>query len=136
MKSNNAPPYYLYSNTAFKYQKHLNDLVAPSWLVDTLKHHLNGDFGRPQTKLEGSQLVQDPVRSGRGRRASWRCGFQARSLRSVPTAAARVVGHNDGQENYLYITINYSLGIPFSHFSYFRNALRIVLKYILHLIHH
>ena len=30
MKSNNAPPSYLYSNAAFKYQKHLNDLVAPS----------------------------------------------------------------------------------------------------------
>jgi hypothetical protein len=78
---------------AFNYQKRLDDLAAPSWLVDTFRHHLNADFWPPSDKLEGSPLVQDLVRSGRGSRASWRCGFQARSLRGVPTAAARVVGH-------------------------------------------
>jgi hypothetical protein len=56
-------------------------------------------FGHPRTKLEDSQLVQDLVRSGWGSGASWRCGFQARSLRGVPMAAARVVGHNKGQDN-------------------------------------
>jgi len=39
-------------------------------------------------------------------------------------ALARVVGRNDGQEN----TINNSLGIPFSSYSYFRDALRIVIN--------
>jgi hypothetical protein len=53
--------------------------------------------GRPQTNFESSPLVQDLVRSGRGSRTSWWCGFRARSLRGVPTAAARVAGHNDGQ---------------------------------------
>ncbi|KIM73109.1 hypothetical protein PILCRDRAFT_733045 [Piloderma croceum F 1598] len=48
--------------------------------------------GRPQTNFESSLLVQDLVRSGRGSRTSWWCGFRARSLKGVPTAAARVVG--------------------------------------------
>ena len=33
MLSSNVPPSFLHKNTAFKYQKHLNDLVVPSWLV-------------------------------------------------------------------------------------------------------
>ena len=47
MKSNTAPPSYLYRNAPFKYQKHLNDLVAPSWLVNTFRRHLNADFWPP-----------------------------------------------------------------------------------------
>ena len=43
MKSNNAPMYYLHSNSAFKYQKCLDDLATPSWLVDTFHRYLNAD---------------------------------------------------------------------------------------------
>jgi hypothetical protein len=52
MKSNNAPPSYLYSNATFKYQRHLNDLVAPSWLVDMFKCHLNADFWPPSDEAQ------------------------------------------------------------------------------------
>jgi hypothetical protein len=55
-KSNNAPPSYLYSNAAFKYQKHLNDLVGPSWLVDTFKRHLNADFWPPSDEARGQPI--------------------------------------------------------------------------------
>ena len=56
MKYNNAPPSYLYSNAAFKYQKHLNDLVVPSWLVDTFRHHLNADFWLPSDEARGQPI--------------------------------------------------------------------------------
>jgi hypothetical protein len=56
MKSNNAPPSYLYSNAAFKYQKHLNDLVAPSRLVDTFRRHLNADFWPPSDEARGHPI--------------------------------------------------------------------------------
>lgn len=41
MQFNNAPPSYLHSNSTFKYQKRLDDLATPSWLVDTFRRHLN-----------------------------------------------------------------------------------------------
>jgi hypothetical protein len=56
MLSSNVPPSFLHENTAFKYQKHLNDLVAPSWLVDTFKRHLNADFWPPSDKARGQPI--------------------------------------------------------------------------------
>ena len=41
MQSNNAPPSYLHSNAAFKYQKHLDDLVAGNWPVDGFRCYLD-----------------------------------------------------------------------------------------------
>jgi hypothetical protein len=77
-RANNVDPSIMRLLPAFDYQKRLNGLSAPNWLVDTFKRNLNADFWPPpQTKLEGSQLVQDLVRSGRGSRASWRWGFWA-----------------------------------------------------------
>jgi hypothetical protein len=49
--------------------------------------------GHPRMRHEGSPLAPDLVRSVRESRASWRCGFRVGSLRGVPTAAARLVGH-------------------------------------------
>jgi hypothetical protein len=69
MKSNNAPPSYLYSNAAFKYQKHLNDLVAPSWLVDTFRHHLNADFWPPSDGARGQ-----PIGAGSSKKWAWEQG--------------------------------------------------------------
>ena len=43
MQSNNALPSYIYSNATFKYKKRLYDLMAPSWLVNTFRRHLNMD---------------------------------------------------------------------------------------------
>jgi hypothetical protein len=43
MQSNNTPLSYLHSNAAFKYQKRLDDLATPSWLVDTFRRHLDTD---------------------------------------------------------------------------------------------
>jgi hypothetical protein len=52
IKSNNAPPSHLYS----KYQKHLNDLVAPSWLVDMFRRRLNADFWSPSDEARGQPI--------------------------------------------------------------------------------
>jgi hypothetical protein len=56
MLSSNVPPSFLHENTAFKYQKHLNDLVAPSWLVDTFRRHLNADFWPPSDEARGQPI--------------------------------------------------------------------------------
>jgi len=64
MLSSNVPPSFLHENTAFKYQKHLNDLVAPSWLVDTFRRHLNADFWPPSDEARGQ-----PIGTGSSKRA-------------------------------------------------------------------
>ena len=56
MQSNNAPPSYLYSNAAFKYQKRLDDLVAPNWLVDTFRRHLDIDCWPPRDKAQAQPI--------------------------------------------------------------------------------
>jgi len=56
MLSSNVPPSFLHENTAFKYQKHLNDLVTPSWLVDTFRRHLNADFWPPSDEARGQPI--------------------------------------------------------------------------------
>ena len=56
MRSNNAPPSYIHTNPTFKYQKRLNDLVAPSWLVNTFKRHLNVGCWPPSDKVRGQPL--------------------------------------------------------------------------------
>jgi hypothetical protein len=59
MLSSNVPPSFLHENTAFKYQKHLNDLVAPSWLVDTFRRHLNAEFWPSSDKFR-----EQPIGTG------------------------------------------------------------------------
>ena len=39
-QSANLPPSIMAGLTAFKYQKHLDDLATPNWLVDTFSRHL------------------------------------------------------------------------------------------------
>ena len=56
MQSNNAPPSYLYSNSAFKYQKRLNDLISPSWLVDTFRRFLDIDTWPLSDKARGQPI--------------------------------------------------------------------------------
>ena len=41
MRSSNVPSSFLEENTAFKYQKHLDDLVARNWLVDVFRRYLD-----------------------------------------------------------------------------------------------
>jgi len=79
--------------TSLELSEHLDDLAAPSWFVDTFRRISIQIFGRPQTKLESSPLVQDLVRNGRGSRASWECGFRAQSLRGFLMVVDHVVGH-------------------------------------------
>src|SRR6202042_1240034 len=64
MQSNNAPPSYLYSNATFTYQKHLYDLTAPSWLVNTFRRHLNMDCWPPSDDAQGQPIA---TRSSRKR---------------------------------------------------------------------
>ena len=40
----NVPESVMTNLPAFSYRKHLNDLAAPSWLVDTFRHNLNPDL--------------------------------------------------------------------------------------------
>jgi hypothetical protein len=56
MQSSNVPSSFLEENTAFKYQKRLNDLVAPSWLVDTFRRHLNMDCWPPLDGARGQPI--------------------------------------------------------------------------------
>jgi hypothetical protein len=56
MQSNNVPPSYLHSNSAFKYQKRLDDLATPSWLVDTFHRHLNADPWPLSDKAHGQPI--------------------------------------------------------------------------------
>ena len=56
MQSNNAPPSYLHSNSAFKYQKRLNDLISPSWLVDTFRRFLDIDTWPLSDKARGQPI--------------------------------------------------------------------------------
>jgi hypothetical protein len=41
MRSSNLPSSFLEENTAFKYQKRLDDLVARNWLVDVFRRYLD-----------------------------------------------------------------------------------------------
>jgi hypothetical protein len=56
MKSSNVPSSFLEENTAFKYQKRLNDLISPSWLVDTFRRHLDADPWPSSDKAEGQPI--------------------------------------------------------------------------------
>jgi hypothetical protein len=63
MQLSGIPSSFLEENTAFKYQKHLNDLILPSWLVDTFRHFLDTDPW-PPSKHEDSPLVLYLARNG------------------------------------------------------------------------
>ena len=52
----NLPSAILAGLTAFKYQQHLDNLAAPSWLVDTFRRHLDADPWPPSDKARG-QLI-------------------------------------------------------------------------------
>jgi hypothetical protein len=56
MQTNNVPSSYLHSNAAFKYQKRLDDLVAPNWLVGTFRRHLDADPWPPSDKARGQPI--------------------------------------------------------------------------------
>jgi hypothetical protein len=59
MQSSNIPSSFLDENTAFKYQKRLNDLMAPSWLVDTFWRYLDTHPWPPSDKMR-----RQPVSTG------------------------------------------------------------------------
>jgi hypothetical protein len=83
MQSNNAPPSYLHSNAAFKYQKHLDDLATPSWLVDTFRRHLNADPWPPSDKPQGQ-----PIGTGSGKKRAREQGKL--ELRIPPTKSQKL----------------------------------------------
>jgi len=56
IQSSNVPPSFLEENTAFKYKKHLYDLTAPSWLLDTFRRHLDIDCWPPSDEAR-AQLI-------------------------------------------------------------------------------
>ena len=63
-QSANLPPSIMAGLTAFKYQKHLDDLATPSWLVDTFRRHLNTGHWPPSDQAQGQPIT---IRSGRKR---------------------------------------------------------------------
>jgi hypothetical protein len=52
----NIDPSIMSGLMAFNYQKRLDDLAAPSWLVDTFRHHLNADFWLPSDEARGQPI--------------------------------------------------------------------------------
>ena len=52
----NLPPSIMARLTAFKYQQRLDNLAAPSWLVDTFHHHLYVDPWLPSDKFQGQPI--------------------------------------------------------------------------------
>jgi hypothetical protein len=52
----NLPPSIMAGLTAFKYQQPLDNLAAPSWLVDTFRRHLDADTWPPSDEARG-QLI-------------------------------------------------------------------------------
>ena len=91
MKYNNAPPSYLYSNAAFKYQKHLNDLVAPSWLVDTFRRHLNAEFWPSSDKFR-----EQPIGTGSSKK---RAREQAKMEPRVPGTKSQRLSDGSGSRS-------------------------------------
>jgi hypothetical protein len=55
-RANNVDPSIMRLLPAFDYQKRLDDLAAPSWLVDTFRRNLNADFWPSSDKARG-QLI-------------------------------------------------------------------------------
>jgi hypothetical protein len=56
MQLSGVPSSFLEENTAFKYQKRLNDLISPSWLVDTFRRFLDTDPWPPSDKARGQAI--------------------------------------------------------------------------------
>jgi hypothetical protein len=56
MQSSGVPSSFLEENTAFKYQKRLNDLISPSWLVDTFRRFLDIDTWPLSDKARGQPI--------------------------------------------------------------------------------
>ena len=52
----NIPESVMTNLPASSYCKCLDDLAAPSWLVDTFRHHLNPDLWPPSDKAEGQPI--------------------------------------------------------------------------------
>ena len=90
MKSNNALPSYLYSNATFKYQKHLNDLVLLSWLVNTFRCHLNADFWLPSDKARGQPI-------GTGSSKKW---VREQGKLDVQIPGTKSQRHSDGSSSH------------------------------------
>jgi hypothetical protein len=55
-RANNVDPSIMRLLPAFDYQKRLNGLAAPNWLVDTFKRNLNADFWPPSDKARGQPV--------------------------------------------------------------------------------
>jgi hypothetical protein len=72
-QAGNVNPSIMWLLPAFDYQKCLDDLVTPSWLVDTFLMKI---LGSPRMKLEGSSSALDLIRNARGSRASWSSRFR------------------------------------------------------------
>jgi hypothetical protein len=62
----NIDPSIMSGLTAFNYQKRLDDLVAPSWLVDTFRRYLDADTWPPSDEARG-QLISTGLNKKRAR---------------------------------------------------------------------
>jgi hypothetical protein len=55
-RANNVDPSIMRLLPAFNYQKRLDDLAAPSWLVDTFRRYLDADPWPPSDKTQGQPI--------------------------------------------------------------------------------
>ena len=83
----NVPESIMTNSAALSYRKGLDDLAAPSWLVDTFHRHLNIHPWPLSDEAQGQSIELDLVKSGQGSGVSWSCGFCPQSV------AGHVVGH-------------------------------------------
>jgi hypothetical protein len=87
-QSANLPPSIMAGLTAFKYQKHLDDLATPSWLVDTFRRHLNTGYWPPSDQAQGQ-----PVAIGSSRK---RAREQAKLELRIPRTKSQRLSDGSG----------------------------------------
>jgi len=56
----------MYGLVAFNYQKRLDDLATPSWLVDTFRRHLDADPWPPSDEAQRQPIGTGSSRAGEG----------------------------------------------------------------------
>jgi hypothetical protein len=101
-QSANLPPSIMAGLTAFKYQKHLNDLATPSWLVDTFRRHLNTGYWPPSDQAQGQ-----PIAIGSSRK---RAREQAKLELRIPRTKSQRLSDGSGSRSGLLVPPNDEMG--------------------------
>jgi hypothetical protein len=101
-QSANLPPSIMAGLTAFKYQKHLDDLATPSWLVDTFRRHLNTGYWPPLDQAQGQPIVVGSSRK--------RAREQAKLELRIPRTKSQRLSDGSGSRSGLLVPTNDEMG--------------------------